>query len=192
MNSHDQIDTDIIDQFMDGDKAAYATIFRHYYPGLYNYGTRFADASLVEDAIQDMFTKFWLGRKDHGTINCLKAYLFVSFRNQLHALARQKRRFIESDIQEPFFKLEVSIDQVMIDAEKLYEERTNLARAMVHLTQRQKEAVFLKFYENLSYEEIAVILDISVKATYKLVARAIGELRQQIKTSRTRVLFSFL
>lgn len=191
MNSHDHPDTYIFDQFMEGDKAAYATIYRHYYPGLYNYGTRFADASLVEDAIQDTFTKFWSTRKEMGPVNCLKAYLFVSFRNQLHALARQKRRFMETDIQEPFFKLEVSIDQVIIDAEKLYEERTNLARAMVHLTQRQKEAIFLKFYENLSYEEIAVILDISVKATYKLVARAVGELRQQIKTSRKHVLFSF-
>ena len=65
----------------------------------------------------------------------------------------------------------------MINAEKIYEQQINLNKALENLTQRQKEAIFLKFYESMSYEEIAGVLNISTKATYKLVARAISELR---------------
>lgn len=35
------------------------------------------------------------------------------------------------------------------------------------LTARQKEAIFLRFYEQLSYEEIAEVMGITVKASYK-------------------------
>ena len=58
-----------------------------------------------------------------------------------------------------------------------------LRNAMRRLTPRQKEAVFFRFYENMSYEEIADILNISVKATYKLVARAILMLRDAYNTT---------
>lgn len=51
---------------------------------------------------------------------------------------------------------------------------------MASLTARQREAVFLKFHENLSYEEIAEVMDISVKATYKLMAIALSELRDNL------------
>ena len=93
------------------------------------------------------------------------------------------------------FEFELSIDQVMIDADRLYEQKINLAAALDKLTQRQKEVVYFKYYENLSYEEISCILDISTKATYKLVARAIGELRnvyqQKISTFLLLLSISF-
>jgi RNA polymerase sigma factor (sigma-70 family) len=75
----------------------------------------------------------------------------------------------------------VSIEQVLIDKEQLYEVHINLNKAVKKLTERQKEAIFFLFYENLSYEEVAHILTISTKATYKLVARALGDLRSIYK-----------
>jgi RNA polymerase sigma factor (sigma-70 family) len=65
----------------------------------------------------------------------------------------------------------------MINADSLFEQQTNLKAALNNLTERQKEAIYFKYYENLEYEQIARILNISTKATYKLVARAIAELR---------------
>ncbi len=75
------------------------------------------------------------------------------------------------------FEFELSIEQVMINADRLYEQQINLKSALDKLTQLQKEAIYFKYYENLSYQQIAGILNISTKATYKLVARAIVELR---------------
>jgi RNA polymerase sigma factor (sigma-70 family) len=51
------------------------------------------------------------------------------------------------------------------------------------LTSRQREAIFLKFYERLSYEEISIVMGISVKSTYKIMARSLGFLRENLSKS---------
>ncbi|MNE93296.1 RNA polymerase sigma factor [compost metagenome] len=51
---------------------------------------------------------------------------------------------------------------------------------MVSLTNRQREAIFLRFYEDLSYEEIAELLEMNLGGTYKLIYRALDRLRDQL------------
>jgi RNA polymerase sigma factor (sigma-70 family) len=95
------------------------------------------------------------------------------------ALQASKPSWLRS--REEAFAIDLSADQVMINAERMYEQQITLHKAVEQLSNRQKEVVFLKFYQNLSYEEIARILGISTKATYKLVARAIIQLRKVYK-----------
>jgi RNA polymerase sigma factor (sigma-70 family) len=80
----------------------------------------------------------------------------------------------------------------MINREQMYEQRIDLDGVLKKLTPRQKEAIFFKFYENMSYEEISGLLGITTKATYKLVARAILELRSAYKGEMIRLLMSFI
>jgi RNA polymerase sigma factor (sigma-70 family) len=54
---------------------------------------------------------------------------------------------------------------------------------MNSLSARQKEVIYLRYFEELSYDEIASIMHISVKATYKLSARALDSLRQILNVS---------
>jgi RNA polymerase sigma factor (sigma-70 family) len=56
------------------------------------------------------------------------------------------------------------------------------------LTSRQKEAIFLRFYEGLSFEEVATVLHISVKATYKIMARSLESLRNNITLSLANII----
>ena len=55
-----------------------------------------------------------------------------------------------------------------------------LEAALKLLTSRQLEAIFLRFYEGFTYEEVAEMLDITVKATYKIVARALAQLKENM------------
>jgi len=134
----------------------------------------------VEDGIQEIFVRFWINREKMGAVRELKSYLFVSFRHHLlKLLARHKK--LQEDIPaapDYAFALEVSAEQQRVAAEEQQEQLLLLRSAIQRLTPRQREAIFFRFYENMGYEEIAGILDISVKATYKLVARAISLLRQ--------------
>ena len=176
-------DDGIWEAFKAGDKKAYAVIYRHYYPRIYNYGRKFsADAALLEDCIQEVFTSFWHHRTQLQKIQELRSYFFVSFRNCLLKAIRRNSSFSSVPISDdtPFFT-EISVDQLMIDKEKIFEHRIYLDQAIAQLTERQKEAVFLKYYENLSYEEIARVFNISTKASYKLVARAVSVLRSCYK-----------
>lgn len=187
--------------FIAGDKEAYADLYRIFHPRLFNYGHKFTlDTEQVEDCIQEIFIHFWMNRNKLSDVNTLRSYLYVSFRYRLlKALQKVDKRmnaFFEEGKYD--FELEVSIEQVLIDKEQLYEQHINLNKAVKKLTERQKEAIFFLFYENLSYKEVAHILTISTKATYKLVARALGDLRHIYKQttvfliSLTAIPFSIL
>jgi RNA polymerase sigma factor (sigma-70 family) len=152
-----------------------------YYSSLYVYGLKFTtDATLVEDCIQEIFTSFWLNRQKLFTVRILHSYLFVSFRNRLFKNIQRSNQVSSIQVYKDgyTFGLQLSADRIMINAEEMYEQSIGLHEAIDKLTARQKEAIYLKFYLDLSYDEIALMLGISVKATYKLFARAICELRQ--------------
>lgn len=180
MNEQQYIDPAIWEACKEGDKNAYAYIYKLYYPRLLNYGCKFtADAALVEDSIQEIFVRFWANREKLVAVRELQRYLFVSFRHYLLKLLSQYKKSQEDiTLADGYdFALEISAEQQRIAAEEQQEQLLVLSNAMHRLTPRQKEAVFFRFYENMGYEEIAAILNISVKATYKLVARAILMLR---------------
>ncbi|MCF6402199.1 RNA polymerase sigma factor [Chitinophaga filiformis] len=161
-----------------GDKGAYADIYKLYYPRLYNYGCKLTDnVVLIEDSIQEIFVRFWMNREQMAAIREFRSYLFVSFRHcLLRLLSQRKQEDLLNDEQYPF-ALEISAEQQHLAKEEQHEQLQALKSAMERLTPRQKEAIFFRFYENMEYEEIAGILQISIKATYKLMARAIDVLR---------------
>lgn len=183
---HQHIDPAVWEACKTGDKCAYAQIYKLYYPRLYNYGCRFtANTVLIEDSIQEIFVQFWINREKLSAIRELRSYLFVSFRHYLLKLITQFEK-LQDDLQDAegyAFALEVSAEQQKVAAEEQQEQLDVLRNAMHRLTPRQKEAIFFRFYENMEYEEIAGILHISVKATYKLVARAIDVLRDAYHTA---------
>jgi RNA polymerase sigma factor (sigma-70 family) len=174
-----QVDPTVLTAIKNGDKRAYAAIYRIYYSRLYNYGYKFTrNITVIEDGIQEVLTSFWINRQKIESVTSFESYLFVSFRNGLLKGLQKKQLNTEALRDEDYqFKLEASIDQLMINADSLFEQQTNLKAALNNLTERQKEAIYFKYYENLEYEQIAGILNITTKATYKLVARAIAELR---------------
>ncbi|TWV99240.1 RNA polymerase sigma factor [Chitinophaga pinensis] len=168
-----------------GDKGAYAAIYRLYYPRLYNYGYKLTDnVVLIEDSIQEIFVRFWINREQLNAIREFRSYLFVSFRHCLLRLLSQHRQQQGDlpDEEQYVFALEMSAEQQRLAKEEEHEQLRTLRSAMDHLTPRQREAIFFRFYENMDYDEIAAILQISVKATYKLMARAIEVLRSAYHT----------
>ena len=190
-----QIEPGIWEACKAGNKNAYSIIYTSWYPRLLNYGRKFTgDEQLIEDSIQEIFTKFWFQRQKLESVRELKGYLLVSFRNQLLRGIHNARntRYNGNEFDTENFELGVSVDQVMINADHMYEQKVNLAQALEKLTPHQKEAIFLKFYANLSYEEIALLFGISTKATYKLVARAITELREAYKLKLASTLLSVI
>ncbi|ANH83191.1 hypothetical protein A8C56_21375 [Niabella ginsenosidivorans] len=171
-----------------GDKEAYSKAYRQLYARFYNYGVKLVrDAELVEDVIQEVLMLLWVNRKELGVIKNPDGYYYVLFRRALSkrmaSLAKAKAiGGIESDP-------EFSVDAVIIKRETDTALREKLTAAINTLSSRQREALFLRFYEGFSYEETASILGISVKATYKLMARSLLTLRDKISVPLVCIFF---
>lgn len=164
------------------DHQAFAELFRVLFKRLYNYGRKFtADDSLIEDAAQETLMAVWTKRKTLSAIQFPTAYFFTSFRNSLTGKLKPALRFAGHDEINDI--PEFAVDQLIIRKETDAQTAAEITKAVAALTSRQREAIFLRFYEGLPYEQVAGMLNITVKATYKIVARALEELRQALTVS---------
>lgn len=161
-----------------GDINAYSQVFIFYYKKLYNYGRKFTeDTSMIEDAIEDVFSMIWKNRQKLSAISSHKSYLFSSFRNNIFKKLKLKRKTLLYSVYEEE-EVEFSVESIIITRETDSTLKIRIEKAISNLTTRQREAIFLRFYEGLSYQEISVIMKISVKGTYKLLARALTDLKE--------------
>jgi RNA polymerase sigma factor (sigma-70 family) len=74
-----------------------------------------------------------------------------------------------------------NIEELMIHFETDREKKSQLALALQSLSERQKEAVYLKFYDGLSNTEIAEVMQINVQSVYNHVSEAIAEMQEFVQ-----------
>lgn len=166
----------------DGDGKALETFYSLYANSLYNYGSKFTtDQNLIKECIQELFIILWTSKHSLGQPLSVKNYLFKAFRLSLFKKVKiflKQTRYEETEQYD--FDTSLSIEDTIIDGENQAALQQRLQRTFSQLTSRQREAIFLKFYEGLSYDEIAEVMGITVKGTYKVVARALEALHEKL------------
>lgn len=168
-------------KFKEGDVDAFELIYKSYFSKLYNYGCKMTkNKALVEDCLQNFFVKLWTQKESINTPQSVKSYLFRAFRNALLNALNQQNRFTSSELNEEEYdhEFEISYEQEVIDLQFDIEKREIIKKALEKLSKRQKEVLFLKFYEGLSYEQISETMQLELKSVYNLVSKAIEEMRK--------------
>lgn len=178
-------DTALFSQLLKGNKKAFARIYDTYFPILFQYCIRFTpDRSLIKDTLQDLFMGLLNRQKPFPEVYNIKSYLMVaSKRELLRRLARTSRLPVESMTEETYhFHLELSPENILIDKQTGERRSRQLQDTINGLTPRQREAIYLYFYNDSSYEEIAEIMNLKeVKYARTLVYRALSEIRLVLK-----------
>jgi RNA polymerase sigma-70 factor (ECF subfamily) len=161
------------------DLAAFDEFYHLYIAGLYDYGMSIAKRQdIVDESIQLLFTKLYQKRKDISIKSAPKAYLFTTLRRLIIEQLGKQNSHEEIDFHNEFQFSEGSHEDRIVAKDKKSEDIDKLNEAKKHLTKRQKEIVFLKFNEELSYDEISVVMNITKDAAYKLVNQAIKRLTE--------------
>jgi RNA polymerase sigma factor (sigma-70 family) len=180
----------IWNSFKKGEWDAYTRLYDFYYRPLNNYGHKFTkDVSLIEDAIHDLFVKLWTNRENLGEPVSIKNYLYKALRNILIRKIKSASRFSIFDSDVHSYPFEISFDDVIIRNEEEKIMQQTIKTVLNNLPSRQKEIVYLRFYEGLSYEEIAEVMAIDINSVYKLWYKTIENLKEQLPRF---VLFFFL
>ncbi|NIJ51480.1 RNA polymerase sigma factor [Dyadobacter arcticus] len=167
-------------QLCKGDKSAFGEITEHNYAALYHYGTRFtADRDMIKDCLQDLFLEIWEKRESLSYISAIKPYLFQSLRNNLIHRVRRQSVFSEIKDNDPCDELSPESDWIINETDQLTANR--LKKAIESLPKRQKEALYLKYYENLSYDEIASVMGLQRQAVANYLQYGIQKLREYLQ-----------
>jgi|SRR5665647_893726 len=167
----------------DGNQDALSQIYFHYYDLLFDYGQRHtSDRQLVEDVIQDVFINLIKLRKSIGIVKDLDGYFISSYRRQLFLDINKQRKTILTEYfpenNFDYFKspaIDISENE---NTERLY---STIKHCIENLTAKQREIIFLRFESEISYEDIANTLNISVDSCYKSTYRSIKIIRSEVE-----------
>jgi RNA polymerase sigma factor (sigma-70 family) len=161
--------------FLDGDQKALEKIYKSNYQALYNYGLRIhADPDLVKDTIQELFFSLIDHLSTLGNTDNIRFYLVAAFRRKMMITLKKKGNFLLTDSNQAFdFDFDVSAEELMINNEEKTTTRLKLRKIINNLPSRQKEAVFLKFYYGMTYEQITKIMGINYQSARSIIYKAV-------------------
>lgn len=180
--SERQSDAELWASFRSGSEEAYQRIYDTHFDVLYNYGRQFClSPALVKDCIQDVFVTLWVSRASLGSTDCIKYYLFKALKRRVVKCLKKEQRRVELRAQIPPFENVVSAEQHIISSQEDEEQKNRVRRAVNQLSDKQREAVFLFFYEGLSYPQIAKLLSVQPKTARNLVGKALQAMRSHLQ-----------
>ncbi len=160
------------------DKIALQHIYKYFYPKLYQYALKLTvNQAMAEDAVHDTFLYLWQHRKQIGEIQSVQFYLIRSVRNACLKLIKKKNRLTHID------DVTTHIDLMILPSELEFKNvnddvKKRIKEALNSLSARQREIIYLKFYNNLDYEEIGKILNINYQSVVNHVYKGIQKLRK--------------
>lgn len=170
-------DSELWGLLRDGKRSALNEIYRRNIDVLYGYGAKItSDRGIVEDSIQEVFITIWEKRHKIKDTTSIKFYLFKSLKRRIFRNLKKSQKF---GFQYDFSEAALAERLKSEPATETLDEVTikKIHQSLNKLTDRQKEIVYLRFYAKLEFSEIAEVMDLSVKSTYKLLSRAIERLR---------------
>jgi RNA polymerase sigma factor (sigma-70 family) len=151
--------------FREGSESAFAALYSAYYRHLMNYGRRFgADVATTEDAVHDVFIDLWNYRQTLTQPLSVQSYILKSFRNRLVSqLAERQRRFADVDVEEQFGLLspELSAEDRLVEDGLNQEQHEHIRVVFKTLSPRQQEVLYLRYFTDLSYDQICAVMGIT-------------------------------
>lgn len=179
-------DESLWSSFKTGNELALSMLYKNHVQRLYNYGMHTSrDHDMTVDCLQELFFRLWQKRESIANVQSVKPYLFKAFRRLLiQQIVERRKEFASSSNQAMAFEFMPSIESTLIEDELKAEQIKRLNLCIKSLTKGQREVIFLKFFNELSYQEIAEITEIQVDSVYNLVSKTIELLRKKLQITR--------
>lgn len=171
------------DSLRKGNDIAFSTLYKKYVQSLFNYGMHIhPNRDLIKDCIQELFIKFWEKRESLGSIEKVSFYLFRSFKNLLfHKIEiSSKKSPLTQDLIDQMAP-ELPAENFYINSEMVDQRIIRLKKAVLLLTDRQREVILLRFFQGFEAKEIAEIMNLSIPGVHNLLSLTIKSLRGKIK-----------
>jgi RNA polymerase sigma-70 factor (ECF subfamily) len=174
-----QVNTMIMAQAKPLDKQDLVEIYEELSPALYRYAVRLlGDQETAEDCVSETFSRFLHAvRMGGGPKENVRAYLYRVAHNWITDHYRRSRETTQPlDLDEP---VDSSTNPAHMVAEE--QEHHQVRKALLSLPPDQQQVIALRFLDEMSHEEVALILEKTVEATRALQYRALTTLRHLLR-----------
>jgi RNA polymerase sigma-19 factor, ECF subfamily len=166
---------DLRDRLQTDDRDALRMLYELRLPSLHRYvGRLVGDVDLARDLVHDAFVALWQARSRLGGQVDLVPYLYRIARNR--ALRHVRDAKLHEEKQQLF---QLSEQREAPDTSESVDDqqmRVRLRRWLDELPPRQREALVLSRFHDLSHRQIAAIMDLSVRTVNNHIVRAVKAL----------------
>lgn len=168
----------LLSKLQQGDKKAFNALFRKYYPTLCAYAHRFVDLEDAEEIVQDVMLWLWENREILLIESSLSQYLLkMIYHRALNRIAQKEVKYRADTL---FYEK----NQAMIydvDFYQIEELTKRIHTAIAALPESYREAFIMHRFKDMSYKEIAELLNISTKTVDYRIQQALKLLRKKLK-----------
>lgn len=188
---HEDMELKHWDGLRRGEADSLEWLYVRYFKLLYNYGRKISsDEKALEDGIHDLFVDLWKFRENLSETTSVRFYLYRSLRRRL----ARNRTQVNQNVNEVSFSgnsdlLVAPEEDFIIEREGQDTRVHQLKRLLRDLSPRQYEAMILRFYDELSFQEIGSILNVNEQSARNLVQRGLAQLKQYSKFLMALLLF---
>ena len=167
-------------EYRAGDINALATLMEQFYPDLFNWGMRLNnEREFVKDCIQEIFLSLWKVQETIAPVDNVRSYLLVVLKSRILRELSKKENKLHTHLSEDYtFSIEFSADLRLIEEEHEVYQLRKLEQVMNQLPPRQKELIYLRFHQNLSFEQIAEVMQLGRQSVYNLLQKSLNSLRR--------------
>lgn len=181
-------DQELMLQFQSGNEACFRTLVERHKKRVFNLTYRFLNGSSdAEDIAQEVFVKVYFAKESYKPSASFTTWLYVITRNTCFQTLKKRGKLVSMNDKSGETSVEMqtmladqtaeSPSEAVLSAEK----RQIVADAIAKLPETQRMVIILRRYDQLSYEEIAEVLDCSVQAVKSLLFRGRSSLKEYLK-----------
>lgn len=169
------------DQLRRGDQKAFNSLYQHFVQPLYSYSMGITnDKDLIKDCLHDLFVELWKNHSTLGPTTSVKYYLMASIKRKIvRQLENQMRTNTHHlNYMRDYVEDLPSQEHVMIQGEELVMGNHQLMQSMERLSRRQREAIQLKYFQNLDTDQISASMRINHQSVYNLIFGALRVMKE--------------
>lgn len=159
-------------------KLAFKELYTEYFSILVNFAfSKTKDWELSREIVQHTFVKLWMRREHTNITSSIKSYLFMMVKNGIIDHHRRNEKFSDTEQIPEKGSFEKNDEQ----EEDLIIMRHTIKKVLLNMKTKRKKIFELSKFEGLTYAEIAEHLNISERTVEDNIAKAIIQIREEIK-----------
>ena len=166
-----------------GDEHALLVLYNQHYLGLINFGIKITgDRAFTNDCITQLLIELWDKRSHLPVVQNVRSYLLTSLKNKIYfeIKAKQTRDSKLSAMQTFENDEELPYEELLIQLQTNEVLKRKLNRAFAKLTPRQKQLLRMKFFDDVDYDEIAHVCNITRRTAYNIIHDSLKVLRAEL------------
>ncbi|MCO4294299.1 sigma-70 family RNA polymerase sigma factor [Solitalea sp. MAHUQ-68] len=174
---------------VEGERQGLYECFDIFHDDLYRFGlSLYKDQELIKESIQNLFIELWQMRDKLSEVTNIQQYIFTIYKRIIYKAYNDKFRqncdpSISIENIDERLLVQNSYETILVNNQTNEHKKQKLLQALEKLSPRQKQIIQLRYFEGVSFQEIAQITSLSERTVYNTLHNAIKTLRETLVSS---------